>query len=78
MGLKERNVRRRQATLRRGTKTPLSSHKNQGYQLPLPLWQELKVEAARRSALGLSFDSQQAIAIAALEDWLLENKGSSE
>jgi hypothetical protein len=61
-----------------GTKIPLYGHKNQGYQLPLPLWQDLKVEAARRKALGLSFDSQQAIAVAALEAWLVRHKGALE
>ena len=61
-----------------GTKINGYGVKNQGYQLPLPLWQELKVEAARRKALGLAFDSQQAIAVEALEDWLARFKGSSE
>ena len=58
-----RSIRKEVRRLPRpGTKIPPYGHKNQGYQLPLPLWQDLKVEAARRKVLGLSFDSQQAIA----------------
>ena len=74
-----RNIRKEVRRFPRpGTKIPPYGHKNQGYQLPLPLWQDLKVEAARRKVLGLSFDSQQAIAVAALEDWLDRNKGTFE
>lgn len=78
MGTGKKIVRARRRRLRPGTRIGLYSHKNQGYQLPLPLWQDLKVEATRRKALGLSFDSQQAIAVAALEDWLDENRGAHE
>ena len=48
---------------------------NQGYQLPLPLWQQLKSEATRRKILGLENQSLQAIAVAAFEDWLMRNRG---
>lgn len=49
--------------------------KNQGYQLPLHLWQDLHEEAGRRKRLGLPLATQNAIACAALVSWLEENKG---
>jgi hypothetical protein len=57
--------------------TQLIPHKNQGYQLPLHLWQDLVDEAARRRKLGLSHASQNAIAVAAITAWLESNKGMS-
>ena len=55
--------------------TRFEAKKNQGYQLPLRLWQELHEEAGRRKRLGLRLGTQNAIACAALRDWLEENKG---
>ena len=52
--------------------------KNQGYQLPLHLWQELHEEAGRRKRLGLPLGTQNAIACAALASWLNENKGRNQ
>ena len=49
--------------------------KNQGYQLPVALWQDLSEEAGRRRRLGLDFDSQNAIAVAAISAWLENHKG---
>ena len=49
--------------------------KNQGYQLPLHLWQELHEEAGRRKRLGLRLGTQNAIACQALSEWLKANKG---
>ncbi len=49
--------------------------KNQGYQLPLHLWQELHEEAGRRKRLGLRLGTQNAIACQALTEWLRANKG---
>ncbi|MCA9139390.1 MAG: hypothetical protein KDB00_21595 [Planctomycetales bacterium] len=49
--------------------------KNQGYQLPLELWQDLSEEAGRRKRLGLNFDSQNSIAVAAISAWLESHKG---
>ena len=60
---------------RPGTRINGFGLKHQAYLIPLALWQELKIEASRRKALGLDFDSQQAIAIAAMKDWLSRNKG---
>lgn len=54
--------------------TQLIPHKNQGYQLPLHLWQDLVDEAARRRKLGLPLASQNAIAVAAISAWLEHNK----
>ena len=55
--------------------TRFEAKKNQGYQLPLRLWQELHEEAGRRKRLGLPLGTQNAIACAALKDWLETNKG---
>lgn len=55
--------------------TRFEAKKNQGYQLPLNLWQELHAEAGRRKRLGLPLGTQNAIACAALRDWLETNKG---
>ena len=52
--------------------------KNQGYQLPLHLWQDLHEEAGRRKRLGLPLATQNAIACAALVSWLDENKGGNQ
>jgi hypothetical protein len=58
--------------------TRFSPAKNQGYQIPLPLWQDLVDEVARRKRLGLSHASQNAIAVAGITDWLLRHKGANE
>ena len=55
--------------------THFEAKKNQGYQLPIWLWQELHAEAGRRKRLGLPLGTQNAIACAALRDWLEANKG---
>jgi hypothetical protein len=55
--------------------TRIIANKHQSYQLPLYLWQELVDESSRRKRLGLSHPSQNAIAIAAITDWLEANKG---
>lgn len=52
--------------------------KNQGYQIPLYLWQQLHEEAGRRKRLGLPLGSQNAIACAALAEWLQSNRGSQK
>ena len=51
--------------------------KNQGYQIPLSLWQELVDEAARRRKLGLPLGSQNAIAVAGITEWLERHKGGA-
>ena len=55
--------------------TRITANKHQSYQLPLYLWQDLVDESSRRKRLGLSYPSQNAIAIAAITDWLEANKG---
>ena len=55
--------------------TRLQPTKNQGYQLPLFLWQELVEESTRRKRLGLPLGSQNAIAVQAITEWLKDNKG---
>lgn len=52
--------------------------KNQGYQIPLYLWQQLHEEAGRRKRLGLPLGSQNAIACAALAEWLKSNQGGQK
>ncbi len=54
--------------------TRIDAMKNQGYQLPLHLWQDLVDEVARRKKLGLPYASQNAIAVAGIADWLEKNK----
>lgn len=58
--------------------TRFAPAKNQGYQIPLPLWQDLVDEVARRKRLGLSYASQNAIAVVGIQEWLLRNKGVNE
>lgn len=58
--------------------TRFAAAKNQGYQIPLPLWQDLVDEVARRKRLGLSHASQNSIAVAGITDWLLRNKGAND
>lgn len=60
------------------TGTRIVPSKNQGYSLPLPLWQDLVDEATRRKKLGLPLASQNAIAVAGIADWLQRNKGVDE
>lgn len=55
--------------------TRIAAAKNQGYQIPLPLWQDLVEEASRRKQLGLPFASQNAIAVAGISAWLEKHKG---
>lgn len=55
--------------------TQIAAAKNQGYQIPLPLWQQLVEEATRRKRLGLPFASQNAIAVAGITEWLERYKG---
>jgi hypothetical protein len=55
--------------------TRIVANKHQSYQLPIYLWQELVDESSRRKRLGLSHPSQNAIAIAAITQWLEANKG---
>lgn len=55
--------------------TRIQPTKNQGYTIPIYLYQELVSEASRRRRLGLSHGSQNSIAVAALTSWLEENKG---
>ena len=57
--------------------TQISAMKNQGYQLPLHLWQDLVDEVARRKKLGLPFASQNSIAVAGISEWLQNNKDVS-
>lgn len=54
--------------------TRINPVKNQGYQLPLHLWQDLVDEVARRKKLGLPYASQNAIAVAGIAEWLEKNK----
>lgn len=68
--IKKQNVRREAEA---GTR--ILPTKNQGYTIPIYLYQELVSEASRRRRLGLSHGSQNAIAVAALTSWLEENKG---
>ena len=56
--------------------TQIQATKNQGYQLPLALWQDLIDETARRKKLGLPRATQNSIAIAAITEWLEQNKGA--
>lgn len=70
---------RRQSS-KQATPKPLAgslheAKKNQGYQLPLHLWQQLHEEAGRRKRLGLPLGTQNAIACQALSDWLKAHKG---
>lgn len=58
--------------------TQIAAAKNQGYQIPLPLWQDLVEEATRRKRLGLSFPSQNAIAVAGISEWLQKHKGGEQ
>ncbi|HBE66685.1 MAG TPA: hypothetical protein DDW52_00920 [Planctomycetaceae bacterium] len=58
--------------------TQIAAAKNQGYQIPLPLWQDLVEEATRRKRLGLPFASQNAIAVAGISAWLEKNKGGDQ
>ena len=58
--------------------TLIAAAKNQGYQIPLPLWQDLVEEATRRKQLGLPFASQNAIAVAGISAWLEKHKGGNE
>lgn len=77
MGLEMSARRRNQKSLlsEAAAGTRIQATKNQGYQLPLPLWQELVSEVARRKALGLECASQNAVAVAAITKWLEENRG---
>ena len=52
--------------------------KNQGYQLPLRLWQALHEEAGRRKRYGLPLATQNAIACEALDVWLSQHKGRDQ
>lgn len=58
--------------------TRIVPSKNQGYTIPLPLWQDLVEEATRRKKLGLNNASQNAIAVAGIAEWLARNKGAAE
>lgn len=58
--------------------TRIAAAKNQGYQIPLPLWQDLVEEANRRKRLGMDFASQNAIAVAGISEWLLRYKGGEQ
>lgn len=58
--------------------TQIAPAKNQGYQIPLPLWQDLVEEATRRKQLGLPFATQNAIAVAGISAWLEKNKGGNQ
>jgi len=58
--------------------TRIVPSKNQGYTIPLPLWQDLVEEATRRKKLGLPNASQNAIAVAGISEWLTRNKGAAE
>ena len=57
--------------------TQFSAVKNQGYQIPLQLWQDLVEESSRRKQLGLPLASQNAIAVAGITDWLEKHKGGT-
>ena len=54
--------------------TQIVPAKNQGYQIPLTLWQDLVEEATRRKRLGLPYASQNAIAVAGISEWLEKHK----
>lgn len=69
---KERTTQALRTVPETGTQTIPQKH--QGYQLPLHLWQDLVDEAVRRRKLGLPLASQNAIAIAAIAEWLEQNK----
>ncbi len=56
-----------------GTRTIAA--KNQSYSLPLPLWQDLVDEVARRRRMGLEHASQNSVAVAAITLWLEQHKG---
>ena len=58
--------------------TRIAAAKNQGYQIPLPLWQDLVEEANRRKRLGMDFASQNAIAVAGISEWLQRYKGGQQ
>jgi hypothetical protein len=58
--------------------TQIAAVKNQGYQIPLHLWQDLVEEASRRKQLGLSCASQNAIAVAGISAWLEKHKGGKQ
>ena len=58
--------------------TQISAVKNQGYQIPLQLWQDLVEEASRRKQLGLQCASQNAIAVAGISAWLEKHKGGNQ
>jgi hypothetical protein len=58
--------------------TRIAAAKNQGYQIPLPLWQDLVEEANRRKRLGMDFASQNAIAVAGISEWLQRHKGGQQ
>lgn len=58
--------------------TQISAVKNQGYQIPLPLWQDLVEEASRRKQLGLPCATQNAIAVAGISAWLEKHKGGNQ
>lgn len=58
--------------------TQIAAVKNQGYQIPLHLWQDLVEEASRRKQLGLPCASQNAIAVAGISAWLEKHKGGAQ
>lgn len=58
--------------------TQIAAAKNQGYQIPLPLWQDLVEEATRRKRLGMPYASQNAIAVAGISEWLQKHKGGEQ
>lgn len=58
--------------------TRIGAAKNQSYALPLPLWQDLVEEVARRRKMGLTHASQNAVAIAGITEWLAKHKGATE
>jgi len=71
--MRKRNKSRLRTEPERGT--VIAAAKNQGYQLPLHLWQDLVDEVSRRKRLGLPLATQNAIAVASISDWLERNKG---
>ena len=58
--------------------TQIEAVKNQGYQIPLYLWQDLVEEASRRKQLGLPCATQNAIAVAGISAWLEKHKGGDK
>ena len=56
--------------------TLIAAAKHQGYQLPIPLWQDLVDEVSRRKRLGMELATQNAIAVASITEWLERNKGA--